>query len=161
MESLLVWGILLVGIALGLFVAEVFLPSAGVIALTACIVGIAGVVCLWRVDYKWGLAGLLVLVILSPVIFFWGIQLMPSTRMGRKLIGAPEPEEAERSAEQGEESALLGAEGVCATDLRPIGLVMIDGQRLSASSEGMLIAAGTRVRVIAVDGATIRVRSLA
>ncbi|MBL8759125.1 MAG: hypothetical protein JNK35_11930, partial [Phycisphaerae bacterium] len=50
MEPLLLWGLGLLAASLLIVVIELFLPSAGVLALVATAVAIAGVVCLFRHD---------------------------------------------------------------------------------------------------------------
>jgi membrane-bound serine protease (ClpP class) len=45
----------------------------------------------------------------------------------------------------------LGRNGTALTPLRPSGVVEIDGTRLEVSTEGEFIAAGSEVRVVAMD----------
>ena len=51
-----------------------------------------------------------------------------------------------------------GAEGVAVTALKPVGTVDFDGRRVQAISEGGFILAGTRVRVVRVEGSNVFVR---
>lgn len=166
MEPLLLWGLALLAAGALLLIIEIFVPSAGVIAVTAAVVSIAGVVCLWRYDTLWGLSGLLAIAIGGPVIFFYGLSLWRHTPIGRKMIGEPSEEEVEirrrlEEAARDQRQALLGAEGMAATDLRPVGVVIINGQRHDALSESVLIPAGTRVRVTVVESNQVKVRPLA
>lgn len=46
---------------------------------------------------------------------------------------------------------LIGQEGTAATPLRPEGVVDLDGERVEARTEGAFVAAGSRVRVVAID----------
>ena len=161
MESMLIWGLALVAAALALTVLEVFLPSAGLIAVIAGVLGLVGVICLFRFDTWWGVGGALSLVILAPIIFAFGLKIMPSTPLGRKLLFGESGEDPVAPADDERSAAVIGAIGTSVTDLRPVGSIMIDGQRLSASSEDAIIPAGTRVRVVAVDGPNIRVRPVA
>ena len=48
-------------------------------------------------------------------------------------------------------SRYLGRSGVAVTPLRPAGVALIDGERLEVATEGEFIAAGSRVRVVAMD----------
>jgi membrane-bound serine protease (ClpP class) len=60
-----------------------------------------------------------------------------------------------------EESAyrkFLEKEGVAKTDLRPAGVVLVDGQRVDVVTEGAMIEVGARVKVVAVEGNRIVVR---
>lgn len=54
----------------------------------------------------------------------------------------------------------LGAIGVCATDLRPAGSVIVEGEPLDVVTEGNFIKQGDIVKVINVDGSRILVRQI-
>ena len=56
---------------------------------------------------------------------------------------------------------LVGQEGQVVTDLRPVGVVRINGVKHDAMSQTRLVRAGETVRVVAVDGPTVKVRPLA
>ena len=135
-ESLLLWGIVLVCVSLVLLAAEAFIPSGGLISLVAAAVAISGVVCLFKFDWKWGLVGGGTVAVMGPLVFMFALQLMPSTRMGRTLM----------FGEAGEE--------------RPVGTVRLGGQRVDALAEFSYIRAGSTVRVVSVDGTTIKVRAV-
>lgn len=53
--------------------------------------------------------------------------------------------------EREQRKQFLGKHGTALTPLRPTGVVEIDGARLEVSTEGEFIAAGSRVRVVAMD----------
>ncbi len=161
-ESLLIWGVLLIGLALVLIVAEAFIPSGGIISLTAAALAVAGVVCMFKVDWRWGVAGTGALLVLGPLAFLFALQLMPSTKVGRQLMFGEGGQERTLSGDEGgsEFDALVGAEGVVMTDLRPVGAVRIGDRRVDALAEIAYIPAGSRVRVTAVEGTTIRVRAV-
>ena len=57
-------------------------------------------------------------------------------------------------------SGLVGAEAVAASDLRPAGIVTVDGDRLDVVSDGGFVEKGTKVRVIAVDGPRVVVAKI-
>jgi len=165
MENLLVWGLALLAIAAVLLVVEFFVPSAGIIGITAAVVAIAGVVCLYRYDPKWGGIGALIVVVLGPALVAFGLKVWPNTPMGRRIIGTPTEAESLAQRQQAEEDrkkqmAILGKEGRVLTDLRPVGTVEIDGVRHDALSETMFVAAGARVKVVGVDVAQLRVREI-
>lgn len=165
-EPLLLWGLALLGVALILVAVEVFVPSAGLISVGAGVCAVAGVVCLWRVSPTWGIAGTLAVIILGPALFFFLMTILPSTPVGRSLIGAiPEEErEARELAEQQARDlrqALVGAEGTALTALRPAGKVEIDGRRYDALAQTTVIDAGTPVRVVRATMSDLIVRPLA
>ncbi len=159
-ESLLIWGIALVLLALLLIVAEVFIPSGGMISLVAAAVAIAGLICLFRVDWKWGLAGSGTLLVLGPALFFFALQLMPSTKVGRRIMfGESEEDRPVLPPDTHTEfEALIGMEGVVLTDLRPVGVIRVKDQRLDALAEVSYVKAGQTVKIVSVEGTTIRVR---
>ncbi|MFK7883177.1 MAG: NfeD family protein [Phycisphaerales bacterium] len=163
MEMLLFVGIGLLGLSLLLIVMEAFIPSGGIIGIVAAVCAIAGVIALWRFSMIWGVSGLLTVAVLGPMCFIWAMRIMPHTAFGRQLLG-PDSEvlaEAQREARQSERDArlaLLDAQGVALTDLRPVGTVEIDGEQHEASAEGGLIDRGQAVRVTGVSGLEIRVR---
>lgn len=165
MEPLFFWGLVLLGASVLLLVLEIFLPTGGALLFTACGVGIAGIVCLWRVDAMWGFLSLVFMAVAGPAIFFYGLSLWRHTPIGRKIIGEPTEEEVERQRlseqqERDEQLKMVGTEGTAATDLRPVGVVIINGKRYDALSELGLIAAGTKVRVTVVESNQVKVRAV-
>ncbi len=162
-EAMLFWGIGLLAAALLLVILEVFVPSGGLIAIAASCCAVAGVVCLFRVSPTWGLVGILTLLILAPLAFSFALKVWPHTPIGRRMLGEKPPEqvEAERLAaerERDQRLALIGQEGLVLTDLRPVGIVEVQGKRFDALSEESLIRAGSRVRVTVVEPNQIKVR---
>lgn len=55
---------------------------------------------------------------------------------------------------------LLNGTGTALTQLRPSGVAQINGQRVDVVTEGGLIERGTSVKVVAIEGARIVVRSV-
>jgi len=163
-NTLILWGLALLAAALVLVIAEVFVPSGGLIGMTAAVLAIAGVVVFWRVSWVWGGASLAVVMILAPIAFNFALRVMPHTPMGRRLILAdeidPERQAVDDQRRAAQEQALIGATGVALTDLRPVGTVEIEGTRLEVLAEGGMIRAGSRVRVTASSGNQVKVRAI-
>ncbi len=162
-NTLLIWGLALLGVAALLLVVEIFIPSAGLIATLSIASALAGIVFLWKYDALWGAIGTLGSMVAGPLIFFQGLKIWRHTPLGRKMVGEPSEEEIEaRRAEADREAkellALLGAEGEAVTDLRPVGVVRIKGKRFDALSETVLIPAGSKVRVTVAEANQIKVR---
>jgi membrane-bound ClpP family serine protease len=165
METLLLGGIGLLGAALLLIVLEAFVPSGGIIGVVAAICAIIGVALLWRFSMIWGISGLLTVAVLGPMCFGYALKIMPHTAIGRQLMGPGAEEIAEigreeRQAQRDQRLALLDCEGVALSDLRPIGMVEINGQHHEAVAEGGIIDRGSAVRVTDVRGHEIRVRGI-
>lgn len=164
-NALLFWGIGLLAASLALVALEVTLPTGGLLAIVSGGCAIGSVVCFFRVSTTWGMLGLLALLILMPTALAFGLKVWPHTPVGRRMIlgGETAEEDVQRRLEarrQEEElaKALIGVRGTALTDLRPIGLVRIEGERIDALAEGGVIPAGSEVRVTAVEGSQIKVR---
>jgi membrane-bound serine protease (ClpP class) len=77
----------------------------------------------------------------------------------RILLAAPDlAEVTPYQAEAARLSQLIGKRGVTQTPLNPGGMVRIDGERLHAFSEGLLVDAGRTVEIIEVRGTRVLVR---
>ena len=55
---------------------------------------------------------------------------------------------------------LIGAIGVCATDLRPSGTITVEGEPVDVVTEGGFVDKGNIVKVIGVEGARVVVRRI-
>jgi len=130
--------------------------------LPGLIAGIIGFICLVAAvvlgyrdyGYQTGtliLAGVMVCLIVGT--WCW-LKFFPESRIARKFIsrgavgelGVDKPE-------------LLNGTGEALTQLRPSGTARINGQRVDVVSESGLIERGTKVKVVAVEGARIVVRA--
>lgn len=163
MDPMLAWGLGLLALAFLLLILELFVPSAGALAVGAGLAAIAGVVCLFRYDAAWGASGALSILVLTPLAVYGFFKIWPNTPMGRRIIGAPTEEQvmAQRQAEErarAQRQALIGKEGKVVTDLRPVGLVDIGGTRYEVLSETLFVPAGSRVRITQADLSQIKVR---
>lgn len=168
MNELLLWGFGLIGVGLVLAVLEVFVPSAGVIALVSASAAIAGVVAFFRYDTVWGVVSLVGVVVAGVSLFNFALKVLPYTPVGKGLIlgGGASGEEAARvraeaeRAEAAAAAALIGVEGEALTDCRPVGSARLEGERLEVLAVGGMIEEGSRVRVVSVEGKTVRVRAV-
>lgn len=166
-EDLLIWGFGLIGAAFALAILELLIPSGGIIAITASVVALAGVVAFWQVDWVWGVTSLVGSIVAGVAFIQFALKVMPYTPVGRGLIlgGPDDEEEARRRAEldrarREAERALVGREGWAITSCRPVGSAEIDGQRYEVLAQGGSIESGESVRVVSVEGNQIKVRRL-
>ncbi|MBL4698431.1 MAG: hypothetical protein JKX70_06325 [Phycisphaerales bacterium] len=163
MDSFLIIGIGLLGLGVLLIVLESFVPSGGILGISSVISTIAGIVYLFKYETIWGSIGLLGAAILGPMIFVFSIKMLPSTPLGRSMLGRSGEEIAQQrfesnQAQRSERDHLLGLEGEAATDMRPSGVVVIDGIRHDAIATGGIVNLGEHIRITKVDGLTIEVR---
>jgi membrane-bound ClpP family serine protease len=150
-----IWLIVLITAALVLFFAELFIPSAGILAVlgAACMTG-AIVIC-FKID-RWLGAGVLAMsVVFAPFAFGWGITLWQKTFFGRRMIVT------EVVGELPKPQVLIGSVGTALTEMRPMGEVEIGDVKIEAQSEmGMMIPAGRRVKVLSMVGGIATVREI-
>ncbi len=165
-SELLIWAIVLLGMALAFFLAELFVPSGGLLGACAALCLIGGVVMLFRIDTTVGLIGAIVSLIAIPIAFMGSLYIWPSTPIGRALtLGANDEDEnsaydgqAPLSAPQHAPDVAVGTLGKTLTDLRPVGTCLFDGKRQECLAETGVIGKGTQVKVITADGMQLKVR---
>ena len=171
-ETLLVWGVILAAAAIVLFLLEIVIPSGGMLALLCGVAAIGSLILFFRYDATVGAFALLAYLILTPLLVVGGFKLWRSSPLASVMIlGGDEPEsrdltgdeafaasEQRRAERLREMEALIGIEGETATELRPVGVVKIDGRRVDALAESGVIPAGARVVVAAIYDNQIKVR---
>ncbi len=146
----LILAIFLQLVAAVIIMAEVILPSGGLLGLLA--VGLIGyslytVFTAVSVSAGYILAGLD--VVLLPLLILAGLKLLsrsPATLATRLSSGDG------FSSQSPDLEGYLGKEGVTLTDLRPAGIARIDGRRLDVVSRGEYIGKGVKIVVSAVRG---------
>ncbi len=157
----LLFALVLVAAGLVLMVAELFLPTGGVLfalAIGAVVIGVA-------LPFLYGdpLTGLLLMVgvlILMPVLNVLMVYVWPRTALARRMIqGGPE-EDATVAAMPVhlELEQLRGQFGRALSALRPSGVVDFNGRRIDCLTEGMMVEPGTWVRCIDVKVGKVVVR---
>jgi membrane-bound serine protease (ClpP class) len=143
----------LVGAALLLL--ETILPGliAGIIGMCCLIAAV--VVGYTNFDLMTGNL-ILVAVILGLLLgtIIW-IKYFPQSRMAsvfisRRVVGDLHIDKPD----------LVGLTGVAQTNLRPSGTAIINGQRVDVVTEGAMVERGSPVRVVAVEGMRVVVRSV-
>jgi membrane-bound serine protease (ClpP class) len=156
--------IVLLVVGCGLIVAEVFIPSGGMILVLCVVTFVASIWCAYKA--WWGVstayfttyvAGLLLLI---PALLAGIYKLLNDTRVGdRILLAAPDLEEVTPyQHELARLEQLVGHAGTAVTPLSPGGMVNVSGERLHAFTEGILVEQGADVEVIAVRGNRVLVR---
>ncbi len=157
------FAILLLLVGFVLIVAEVFLPSGGMILVMCTIAFVAS---LWFAAQAWYgthpiAFGVYIssLVILIPTVVIGAFQVFPKTPFGRQMMSAPTLEEVTPHVQERQHLAeFVGRIAEATTPLMPGGLVTIDSERLHAFSEGVMIERGTPVEIIEVRGTRVVVR---
>ena len=161
--GLLAIALLVVG--LGLLVAEVFLPSGGILATATAITlcsALAAAYAAWFNRYPllwWSFCGVATIAI--PSTLGLAFYILPHTSVGRKmLLEAPDLETLEpHAAETRRLESLVGQYGQSLTMLNPGGLVLVNGERVHAFTQGQLLDPGLSVEILEIRGTRVLVRA--
>jgi len=148
--------------AAALIIAEVFVPSGGIITICA-IACLGGGIAIFfsQGGPVAGWIGIGVAVVMLPTVWIIAYRLFPRTRLGKSVILAP-PKGQEGGGVPDAESIgkLLGAKAVVITPLRPVGMCDFSGERLECVAESGYIEKGKTVQVIHVVGTQLTVRQI-
>lgn len=149
-------------IGIGLLILEAFMPGFGAAGITGVILEIITLVMTW---FEHGplatLAMLLIVLLVLAIAISTSLRSITSGRLSKSSLVHSETESNEEGYRSVEDLAVfMDKEGTATSVLRPTGIADFDGVRLNVSSEGEYIPAGTRVRIIKVEGAKILVKPL-
>src|SRR5205823_6062365 len=145
--------LILVGAAL--LLVETVLPGmiAGIIGLGCLVAGVA----VAYLNFEARTADFILLLVVAGLVagaFCW-FKFFPDSRLARLFIsqrtvgdiGAEKPE-------------LLHQTGTALTTLRPSGAAVVEGKRVDVVTEGPFIEQGTPIKVVAVEGMRVVVRTV-
>ena len=147
-------------VGIGLLVLEAFMPGFGLPGISGIVMEIVAIALTW-VNHGPVAALGLTIIVLSLIAIAISMSLRSATkgRLSRSKIILKERESNEagyRSAEYMQ--VFLGKEGETTTVCRPTGMAEFDGVKLNVVSEGEFLPAGTRIRIVQVEGSRIVVR---
>ncbi|MCC9644950.1 nodulation protein NfeD [Rhodopirellula sp. JC740] len=153
----------LVVLFLTLLIAEIMVPSGGILGLLAFASAITAVLIAFTVSLNFGLSIMLVLIVATPILLHVLLRFWPQTSAGRAILN--------RRRRDGNESVpvtttldgvpldqLVGSFGVATSNLLPSGRVIVDGHKVDAVSTGMPIDKGQPIKVVRVAARKLQVR---
>ena len=171
----------LLGLAIFLLVLELFVPSAGALAVMTGVSAVGSIASMFVYDVTWGGVYLAILCGGSPIVVLLVFKVWSKTPIAHRMILKEDADGNKKHGDEGDDesantsvstsgsaakntarqlAAFVGREGIAITTLRPIGFIRIDGGRLEALAENGFIAEGTSVKVVdALDG-QLKVREL-
>ena len=162
MDWWLLFAVFLYVISAALIVAEVFIPSGGILGILALISGISGLTLFFHHSTAAGLIGMVVAVFMVPSLLLLAYKLLPRTRFGRRVLLAPPVRQRGEAVTDAEElSKLLGRTGRVLTTMRPVGMCDFDGRRVECVAESGFVRKDEQVKAIRVDGTQVTVRVMA
>ena len=149
-------------IGIGLLILEAFMPGFGAPGITGVVLEVITLVMTW---FEHGpvatLAMLLIVLLVLAIAISTSLRSFTSGRLSKSALVHSETESNEDGYRSTQDLAVfMDKEGVASTVLRPAGIADFEGVRLNVSSEGDYIPAGTKVRIIKIEGARILVKAL-
>lgn len=147
------WAVILLLAGLGAVALELFIPSAGIIGIIAACLIVAGIVVGFLDSLTTGALMLLIAVIALPLLLTVMFKLWPHTPLGKRILLKdlkPEDVMPKSSHYKKRNNSLVGKLGIAKTKMLPSGIVVIDGEKFDAISEGFAIDQGDAVKVIDV-----------
>lgn len=149
--------IVLLAIGILLICAEVFVPGGvlGVVGALSLVGAMAA--SFWAFPKAALFVTIGIVVLLGTMIMLW-IKVFPTSRFGKEMTLSDDAKEF-KASEAGL-ADLLEKEGEAKSDLRPAGFAVIEGRRVDVVTEGGMLASGTRIKVIEVEGNRVVVRQV-
>ncbi len=142
-----------------LLVAEVFVPSFGLISVCAISSLVGGILIFFNHSPTAGWAGIVIAVLMIPGVLIGAYRLFPKTRFGRAVsLAGPVRQAGDAVPDTEQIKQLLGKKGVVITPLRPVGMCEISGSRVECVAESGYVDKGKTVEVIGVEETQITVR---
>jgi len=166
----LVWGLVLLAVAVALFFVEAFLPTGGIIGAASGLAAVSGVVCLFWRDSTLGLVAATGVILAMPFAIAFALKVAPDTPFAKWVtlkddqeplnnqnMRQPNPAAEGESSRDQRPRLKVGDTGKTLTPLFPVGTCLIHGRREECLAQRGVIEKGVNVRVVAVDGNEVSV----
>ena len=158
MDWWLVFAVFLYFACSALIVAEVFVPSGGVISIFA-LACLLGGVAIFYTHTEVGWIGVVIAIVMVPSVLIIAYRMFPKTRFGRAvMLTPPKRRQGDAIPDTPELKELLGAVGEVLTPLRPVGMCDFSGQRVECVAESGYVDKDEKVKVIDVEYRRLTVR---
>ncbi len=142
---------LLLALGAALIVAELLIPSMGLLGLLAGCAIVAAVALAFGESGTLGVRFLIAAALLVPAAVALAFKLLPRSPLGRVMVARGLSFDSS-PATDARDLELGGAEGEVESELRPTGIARLRGRRVDVITRGESIAAGERVRVLEISG---------
>jgi membrane-bound serine protease (ClpP class) len=156
MNESLLFSIILQLAGVVVIIAEIILPSGGILSILA--VGVFGYSLFLVFNDVSKIAGLVFVaadLVLIPVLVIVGLKLLARSPAAlRKTLS----QEEGISSQPSELANYIDMEGTAVTDLRPAGMAVINGKRVDVVTRGEYLEKDSAIHVTAVTGNQIIVR---
>ncbi len=156
MDNPLIFPIVLQLIGIGIIMAEILIPSGGVLALLAtALFGYSLYSVFTSVSSAVGIGFILADLVIIPIVVIFGFKALAKSSVTlKKRLSSKQGVSVQNSSLM----HYIGMEGVAVTDLRPSGIAMIAKERLDVVTEGKYLAKDSPLIVVSVTGNQIIVK---
>ncbi len=155
----LAFAVFLYVLFVALLVAEVFVPSGGLISVCAVACLIAGTIIFFKQSTVAGMAAVILGAVMVPSVLIYAYKAFPHTRFGKRVtLAPPERQQGDAVPDTPELEELLGAVGVVLTPLHPVGMCDFAGRRVECVAESGYGEKNKKVEVINVESTQLTVR---
>ena len=137
-----------------LLVAEMFLPTQGILGLLGCAAILWGIGKAFFLNQWVGLGLLVATIACIPLAWTAALNIWPRTPIGRRMMLSSVNSPLQTPA------VGIGQRGLTLSEMRPAGVVEFAGQKVEARSDLGVIDAGKVVRVVNVDQGRLIVRAI-
>jgi len=159
MDWWLIFAVFLFFASAALIIAEVFVPSGGIITAFSLVCVIGGIWIFFRHSTAMGWVGIATAIIMIPKIVVVAYKMFPRTGFGKTVtLTPPQREAGDAIRDTSELKQLLGAGGAVNTTLRPAGICDSLGQRVESIAASGYVAKDKKVKVIHVEATQLTVR---
>ena len=157
----LVFAVFLYFACAALIIAEIFVPSGGLISLCALACLIGGAVIFFHYSTIAGWIGIGIATVMIPTVLVFAYRIFPKTRFGKSVtLTPPERQQGDAIPDTSELKEMLGKVGIVLTPLRPVGMCDFAGQRVECVAESGYVEKDKKVKVINVESTQLTVRMI-
>ena len=158
MNDSLLFPIILQLVGVVVIIAEIILPSGGILSIAALgVFGYSLFIVFNQISITIGFFFVAADLILIPVLVILGLKLLARSPVTlRKTLSSKEGVTSQSS----DLESYLGKQGKTVTNLRPAGTAMIDGKRVDVVTRGEYLEKDAAIIVTAVTGNQIIVRKI-
>ncbi len=157
-------GVILLCFSVGfvLLVAELFVPSHGLLTLGALTCFGIALFHVFAHSTAAGIVGVIGCLVLVPTVLLLGLKYVQHLPMANKLAPTAEStEDTQYDRTAAELRALIGQSGVVRTPLHPVGMCEFEGRRIPCVAESGMIDVGEHVVGVGVRMQNLAVRTQA
>jgi membrane-bound serine protease (ClpP class) len=144
-----------------LIIAEIFVPSGGLISICALACLIGGSVIFFRHSATAGWIGVGIAAVMIPTVLIFAYRIFPKTRFGKSVtLTPPKRQQGDAIPDTSELKEMLGKVGVVITPLRPVGMCGFAEKRVECVAESGYVDKEEKVKVIDVESTQLTVRKI-